>query len=283
MTLRMQPVLLSVLFALLGTFAFGCTARPDPVDDDDSSGDDDDAADDDDSSGDDDDSAQAVYTSEDIERAGVALPFMGDLLPWEWLVAFAADAASCPSKEDIDVGVSMQLTGGGCVDTAGGVREGIEDVVVASNGDIEYTFTGWSRSATTDPVSYWELNGAVLRLASGEAHVNLELTLQYSGWDSAQRYTFIDVVYDDDDGMGAAALGKVGGEYSASGNLTVNGVGTFVGQLGVTNIGECTEELDLMTLELAGEIETVNLSQTSKSCDGCTDWWSDNHSGSYCH
>jgi hypothetical protein len=98
-----------------------------------------------------------------------------------------------------------------------------------------------------------------------------------------QAYAFAGVVYDNQDGLSNAALGQEGGEYSAGGTLAVLGVGTFTGQMTVSNLGACDDELDLMTLQLLGPVGTIDLNQSSEACDGCTDWWTLKDSGSYCH
>ena len=207
---------------------------------------------------------------------------MGNLIPWELLVAFLADGSTCPAKEDITLGSVAQLTGSGCTDNAGGIRSGVWDIVINGDTSSTDTFTGWSRSSPGETVSYWELNGTMLRSATGTVAVNLDLTLKFSAWSATQDYSLSGVVYDNMDGMNNAALNQAGGDYSASGTLEVAGVDTFEGALGVSNLGGCDDELDVMTLELDGPAETLHFSQSSKSCDGCTDWWSDEQSGSYC-
>ena len=114
------------------------------------------------------------------------------------------------------------------------------------------------------------------------ATLNLDLTLNFSSrWSGDLVYTLTDVIYEGLGDLSAAELNE-DAMTTASGVVTVAGGDAFSAGLSIENFGQCAEEFDVVTQTLEGSLEILHFESGGKECDGCTDWSSDNHQGTYC-
>ena len=90
------------------------------------------------------------------------------------------------------------------------------------------------------------------------------------------------MTFSDREGVSHVAFGEDGGAYTVGVTFTVAEASTYTANATVQDASVCASELDLMSQVLAGPLGAINFSESSSSCDGCTDWWTSSQSGFYC-
>ena len=125
------------------------------------------------------------------------------------------------------------------------------------------------------------MNGSIVNSSETGVRTNGTFGVIRNSWLDTVEYRFTDFVfYSLIDMMNAQS--SAGGSYTGTGRVEVVGIGEFTVDYSVTEFGLCESERDELILGMNGDLETISYTQSSDSCDGCTDWSTSSRSGTIC-
>jgi len=263
---RLFPILLCC------SWSMGCTAGDDEPDDS--------AVDTADSSTDDSGDGP-VFSQSEVEQAYLGARVLPDQLMWAVLTHYVAEADGCPQR--VELGTNESMLQGDCTNDDGVSYTGTLHVQAENDGSSTFKASAWM---VEDPASALPLVGldGTFTLPvepSGVATADLTLQAMASTWSSSSSYVFVNFTMDNLQGTFNLWAGE-DGSMIATGAMEVVGLDHFTVDVQVSDSGTCESEYDSYSQVLTGTQGTISYAQSSDSCDGCTDWTTEDGSGQIC-
>ena len=262
------------LFPILLCCFCGLSCGPDKPDDS--------AVDTDDSSTDDSgDSAAPAYSQSEVEQAYLGARVLPDQLMWAVLTHYAANELGCPQR--VELGSNESMLQGDCTNDDGVSYTGTLHVQAESDGSSTFRASAWMVEDPASALPLVGLDGTFTLPAepSGVATADLTLQAMASTWSSSSSYVFVNFTMNTLQGTFDLWAGEPG-TMNATGAMEVLGLDHYTVDVQVSDSGTCESEYDSYSQVLTGTQGTISYAQSSDSCDGCTDWSTEDGSGQIC-